>query len=153
MSDQYEQPNSSLSEAEQFLKSLDLPNDDAQDGEAAAATQSSSGQTANASDIMSFLDEITNTTNNYETKEPAVSSKEKTAASDSWMQWGTSFWNQANVAVKTTTDHFSQVAKNTDRAAQLQNRVKGWQAFISGDNVTKLGMSFFTYESFIMIES
>ncbi|KAG2180942.1 hypothetical protein INT43_008522 [Umbelopsis isabellina] len=141
MSNQEDLPNSSLTEAEQFLKSLDLPNDEAEEGEAVTAAESGNAQTANASDIMSFLDEIANTTNDYEAKEPTVSQNEENAASDSWIKWGTSFWNQANEAVKTTTDHLSQVAQNPETTAQLQNHVKGWQAFISGDNVTKLGQS------------
>ncbi|KAG2176553.1 hypothetical protein INT44_007216 [Umbelopsis vinacea] len=126
------EPNSSLSEAEQFLKTLDLPSDEATNADA----EGTHGQSAaNASDIMSFLDEITNTTNHYETTD--TSPKESAPiVSDSWRQWGTSIWNQANEVVKTTSEHINQATSNPDT-----ERGNGWQAFISSNNVAKLGNS------------
>lgn len=138
MTDTAAEANSSLSEAEQFLKTLDLPNDN----ETNADANGTNGQAAaNASDIMSFLDEITNTTNHYEASETDNSQKEPAPIfSDSWRQWGTSIWNQANEVVKTTSEHINQATSNPDTAAKaLQERVGGWQAFISSNNVAKLG--------------
>lgn len=137
--------NSSLSEAEQFLKTLDLPPDEDQaEGPTSGADAGGAGATANASDIMSFLDEIANTTNNtYEPTEteesPTKRDELKPILSDSWRQWGASIWNQANEAVKSTSEQINQATTNPDTAKALQDRVKGLQAFISSDNVTKLG--------------
>lgn len=133
------EPNSSLSEAEQFLKTLDLPNDN--DTNVDANGTHGEAAAANASDIMSFLDEITNTTSHYEASETDNSQKESAPIiSDSWRQWGTSIWNQANEVVKTTSEHINQATSNPDTAAKaLQERVGGWQAFISSNNVAKLG--------------
>jgi hypothetical protein len=131
------EPNSSLTEAEKFLETLDLPNYD----EASTEAGATNGQTAtNASDIMSFLDEITNTTNNFDANETDNGKEEqKPILSDSWRKWGVSIWNQANEAVKTTSEHINQATSNPDTAKALQQRVHGWQTFISSENVAKLG--------------
>lgn len=140
------EPSSSLSEAEQFLKTLDLPNDESSNaGTATGDEPSGSGQAANASDIMSFLDEIANTTSNYDAAEtgvpPPSQSEPKTIISDSWKQWGASIWNQANEAVKSTSEQINQAASNPDTAKAIQSSVKGWQVYLSSDNVAKLGQN------------
>ncbi|OBZ90541.1 Maintenance of telomere capping protein 1 [Choanephora cucurbitarum] len=115
----------SLSEAEKFLESLNLP-------DAQVAGEETENKT-DPNDIMSFLDEISNypPTEEKEQEKPTEKPTEQpkaTTESQSWTSWGNSFWNQASAAVKTTTDQLNRSVVNTDTATKLlESRVKTLQ--------------------------
>ncbi|KAG2200157.1 hypothetical protein INT47_012438 [Mucor saturninus] len=154
---------SSLSEAEEFLESLNLP--DSQNHE---TDESGAGGPADPNDIMSFLDEISN----YPTEETAIEKKEPvtnstpqqatkpvTASSsepkeqktdtltpqeqenndNGWKSWGNSFWSQASAAVKTTTDQINRSVGSDSASKLLESRVKTLQNLVNKENIEKLG--------------
>lgn len=130
---------SSLSEAEKFLESLNLPDSNVQETD----VNSSAATTADPKDIMSFLDEISN-------YPPAIDPKEENKKKDtnqtndtstnSWMSWGNSFWNQASAAVKSTTDQINKSVGGSEVATKLlEDRVKTLQSLVNKENIEKLG--------------
>ena len=127
----------SLSEAEKFLESLNLP-------DAQVAGEETENKT-DPNDIMSFLDEISNypPTEEKEQEKPTEKPTEQpkaTTESQSWTSWGNSFWNQASAAVKTTTDQLNRSVVNTDTATKLlESRVKTLQNLVNKENIEKLG--------------
>ncbi|KAI8355105.1 maintenance of telomere capping protein 1 [Choanephora cucurbitarum] len=127
----------SLSEAEKFLESLNLP-------DAQVAEEETENKT-DPNDIMSFLDEISNyppTEEKEPEKEPEKEQEQPktTTESQSWTSWGNSFWNQASAAVKTTTDQLNRSVVNTDTATKLlESRVKTLQNLVNKENIEKLG--------------
>jgi hypothetical protein len=159
-----EENKSSLSEAEKFLESLNLP--DASQSEATDANETSG---TDPNDIMSFLDEISNyPTANATQDDKAVDEKKKETSSDTtittttamqppqpqqqqqqqaveadtggWKSWGNSFWNQASAAVKTTTDQINRSVASSDTASKLlESRVKSLQSLVNKENIEKLG--------------
>lgn len=160
MSDKIENNKSSLSEAEKFLESLNLP--DAQNQEA-EGTESNTATDPN--DIMSFLDEISNyptednnaatsdenkatqqqntnksTLETSTTEQQNVKGEEQNTSNDGgWKSWGNSFWNQASAAVKTTTEQINR-SVGTDSAKLLESRVKTLQNYVNKENIEKLGI-------------
>ncbi|KAG0174934.1 hypothetical protein DFQ28_003642 [Apophysomyces sp. BC1034] len=128
--------SNSLSEAEKFLESLDLP--DSQPTEANSDTKPS--EAADPNDIMSFLDEISKYPAEEQRKDTSMvtpSEKpvtiEKVSNNDSntgsWMSWGNSLWTQASEAVKTTTEQIT-----SDSAAKmLEDRVKHLQGLLGNE--------------------
>lgn len=162
----------SLSEAEEFLESLNLP--DSQNHE---TDESSTGGPADPNDIMSFLDEISN----YPTEEQTIDKKEtdtnktpqqatNTLATSSaknfeprehkpealtpqeqenndvgWKSWGNSFWSQASAAVKTTTDQINRSVGSDSASKLLESRVKTLQNLVNKENIEKLGIVAFIY--------
>ncbi|KAL0090272.1 hypothetical protein J3Q64DRAFT_1403988 [Phycomyces blakesleeanus] len=147
--------SNSLSEAEKFLESLDLP-------ESGNNEHTASG-TADSTDIMSFLDEIAKYPSESSTipqKEYAKSSSDATQNSqisitepasaptpvsdkqvptDGWMSWGNSLWTQASAAVKTTTEQINQTIANESAAKLLEDRMKHLQGLVNKENIEKLG--------------
>jgi hypothetical protein len=153
---------SSLSEAEKFLESLNLP--DSQNHE---TDENVGGGPTDPNDIMSFLDEISN----YPTEEPTIekdanknpqqaintiatssstnseSKEQKTDAltpqeqdnDNGWKTWGNSFWNQASAAVKTTTDQINRSVGSDSASKLLESRVKTLQNLVNKENIEKLG--------------
>ncbi|CAO3678472.1 unnamed protein product [Rhizopus microsporus] len=130
---------SSLSEAEKFLESLNLPDSNVQETD----VNSSAATTADPKDIMSFLNEISN-------YPPAINPKEENKKKDtnqtndtstnSWMSWGNSFWNQASAAVKSTTDQINKSVGGSEVATKLlEDRVKTLQSLVNKENIEKLG--------------
>lgn len=132
---------SSLSEAEKFLESLNLPDSQPQD----AAGTEKPAPTADHKDIMSFLDEIAQypseqqpaNTETSASKDTAAAPPAEQPASSTWMAWGNSLWNQASAAVKTTTE---QINKSVDSPAAklLEDRVKHLQGLVNKENLGKL---------------
>ncbi|KAF7731944.1 Gamma-tubulin complex component 4 [Apophysomyces ossiformis] len=141
--------SNSLSEAERFLESLDLP--DAQPSETGESTKPTGSTDPN--DIMSFLDEISKYPAEEQRKEPQnvgstekPSAKEKASGNNSgdsgsnsgvggWMSWGNSLWSQASAAVKTTTEQIT-----SDSATRmLEDRVKHLQGLVNKEHIEKLG--------------
>ncbi|KAI7869280.1 maintenance of telomere capping protein 1 [Spinellus fusiger] len=151
--------SNSLSEAEKFLESLDLPETTT---EAHGTTD-----TTDSKDIMSFLDEIaqyppvssteqdtykptsektkdtlTSSGNIYRETEPqttaAAPSAAAPSAADGWVSWGNSLWTQASAAVKTTTEQINLTVA-TDSAKLLEDRVKKIQGLVNKENIEKLG--------------
>lgn len=142
----------SLSEAEEFLESLNLPDAQPQDTDGDAT----SGPT-DPNDIMSFLDEISN----YPTDDSKTSQPDKPAEADTpkqqqqpateqavsaeqandngWKSWGNSFWSQASAAVKTTTDQINRSVTSDSASKLLESRVKTLQSLVNKENIEKLG--------------
>lgn len=159
-----QQTEDSLSEAEKFLESLNLPD---------AQTQETDEQETKTdpSDIMSFLDEISNypteddaaatddkkkDTKLTETKAPTTTTTETPAQPPAqeqqtpqapheqegggWKSWGNSFWSQASAAVKTTTEQINRSVASSDSATKLlESRVKTLQNLVNKENIEKLG--------------
>ncbi|KAI9025016.1 hypothetical protein CLU79DRAFT_93838 [Phycomyces nitens] len=146
--------SNSLSEAEKFLESLDLP-------ESGNNEHTTSG-TADSTDIMSFLDEIAkypseaSTVQQKEyTKSPSDTTKkaqvstpeaagpapgsDKQVPTDGWMSWGNTLWTQASAAVKTTTEQINRTVVNESTAKLLEDRVKHLQGLVNKENIEKLG--------------
>jgi hypothetical protein len=109
--------STSLSEAEKFLESLNLPDSKNQSTDDTTKTD--------PNDIMSFLDEISNLPAEdaekvkqaeiEKMKEAVIKQQQQqqdadagTSAENTWMSWGNNFWNQASAAVKTTTDQINK---------------------------------------------
>lgn len=157
MSDKAKDNSNSLSEAEKFLESLNLP-DNQSTNDANTAT------TSDPNDIMSFLDEISKYPSEEEEKEEKKPSTEKTTVkeqekkqkqqqetlttetpeepkqADGWMSWGNSFWNQASAAVKSTTDQINRsIPSDSATSKLLEERVKMLQGFVNKENMEKLG--------------
>lgn len=163
--------SSSLSEAEKFLESLNLESQ-----EAAHDSSSKPRTSADHKDIMSFLDEIaqypadpseqTTETNKgavveekqqpvgsssaaatQQEQEQAAAAASNTATStSSWAAWGSSLWNQASAAVKTTTEQINRsVAAGSDLPAAklLEDRVKHLQELVNKESLGKIGKIFF----------
>lgn len=142
----------SLSEAEEFLESLNLPDAQPQDTDEDATN----GPT-DPNDIMSFLDEISN----YPTDDSKTSQPDKPAEADTpikqqqpaaekavsaeqandngWKSWGNSFWSQASAAVKTTTDQINRSVTSDSASKLLESRVKTLQSLVNKENIEKLG--------------
>lgn len=155
---------SSLSAAEQFLESLG----DITSAPVAVepADPSSASQPADAKEILSFLDEITNTaTSTTVEEEAAVSSSSSpppplepaittaaaataaaTATAGAWVSWGNSLWSQASQAVKTTTEQIAKTAADPETARRLEERVKGLGNLVNTDNINKIS------ELYILLE-
>jgi hypothetical protein len=149
--------SNSLSEAEKFLESLNLP-DNQSTNDANTAT------TSDPNDLMSFLDEISKYPSEEEEKEEKKPSTEKTTVkeqekkqeqqqetgtteapeepkqADGWMSWGNSVWNQASAAVKSTTDQINRsIPSDSTTSKRLEERVKMLQGFVNKENIEKLG--------------
>lgn len=145
----------SLSEAEEFLESLNLPDAQPQDTDGDAT----SGST-DPNDIMSFLDEISNyPTDDSKTSQPESANKpveadkpkqqqqpvteqatsEEEANDNGWKSWGNSFWSQASAAVKTTTDQINRSVTSDSASKLLESRVKTLQSLVNKENIEKLG--------------
>lgn len=158
---------SSLSEAEEFLESLNLP-----DSQSHETDEGGTAGPTDPNDIMSFLDEISN----YPTEETAIEKKEpinnnapqqaaKTVSASSttnsepkdqkietlapqgqenndngWKSWGNSFWSQASAAVKTTTDQINRSVGSDSATKLLEDRVKTLQNLVNKENIEKLGI-------------
>ncbi|KAI8882776.1 hypothetical protein K501DRAFT_220624 [Backusella circina FSU 941] len=150
MSDKTKDNSHSLSEAEKFLESLNLP--DSQSTHDASTTTSS-----DPNDIMSFLDEISKypaqeeeeeesankkTTENEQkenTEKAQTEPEQQPKQEEGWMSWGNSFWNQASAAVKSTTDQLNRsVAPESTAGKLLEERVKMLQGFVNKENIEKL---------------
>ncbi|KAL9554833.1 hypothetical protein MBANPS3_002634 [Mucor bainieri] len=162
-----QQTENSLSEAEKFLESLNLPD---------AQTQEIDEQETKTdpNDIMSFLDEISNypteddaatDTNKKDTKPaetaPSVTNTTTTTAAavaeqppaqeqqkpqaqaqeqeGGWKSWGNSFWSQASAAVKTTTEQINRSVASDSATKLLESRVKTLQNLVNKENIEKLG--------------
>lgn len=158
--------NNSLSEAEKFLESLNLP-DTSSDQDTRNATTTKPTGTTDRNDIMNFLDEISNyptqeqqgSTSNNETNSTATkattaaapmpslvqaattdaTSEESTGGGGGWMSWGNSLLAQASAAVKTTTDQINRTVQSTDSKNLLEERVKHLQTLVNKDTIEKLG--------------
>ncbi|KAI7854051.1 maintenance of telomere capping protein 1 [Circinella umbellata] len=144
---------SSLSEAEKFLESLNLG--DAQPNES-GNTDTAASSSTDHKDIMSFLDEISQypseeqqsekkkekapaTTTTTTVTENTLSSTEQQASSGGgWMAWGNTLWNQASEAVKTTTEQINRSVESP-AAKLLEDRVKNLQGYVNKENLGKLG--------------
>ncbi|KAG1324616.1 hypothetical protein G6F62_008995 [Rhizopus arrhizus] len=123
---------SSLSEAEKFLESLNLTQKGETDEVAADSTE-----------IMSFLDELSNyppaidissQKEKRKAKKKDVSVQNASSETSSWMSWGNSFWNQASAAVKTTTNQI-----NLSVAGSEKLRVKTLKDLANKENMERLG--------------
>lgn len=123
---------SSLSEAEKFLESLNLT----QKGE-------TDGVPADSTEIMSFLDEISNyppaidissQKEKRKAKKKDMSVQNSSSETSSWMSWGNSFWNQASAAVKTTTNQI-----NLSVAGSEKLRVKTLKDLANKESMERLG--------------
>ncbi|ORX61782.1 hypothetical protein DM01DRAFT_1332361 [Hesseltinella vesiculosa] len=149
--------NSSLMEAEKFLASLELS--DGTSSDQPLANKNPSTTPANSSDLMSFLDEISN----YSSQSPqptsqdtvtspsapasspgahppsSIGASETQSANDggSWMSWGNSLLAQATAAVKNTTDQINRTVQSSD--SLLEDRVKHLQTLVNKDTIEKLG--------------
>ncbi|KAI8082253.1 maintenance of telomere capping protein 1 [Thamnidium elegans] len=147
----------SLSEAEEFLESLNLPDAQPQDTDGDAT----SGPT-DPNDIMSFLDEISNyptddsktsqqpelAKNSAEADKPKQQQQQpvteqatsaEQANDNGWKSWGNSFWSQASAAVKTTTDQINRSVTSDSASKLLESRVKTLQSLVNKENIEKLG--------------
>ncbi|GAN04399.1 conserved hypothetical protein [Mucor ambiguus] len=157
------QSENSLSEAEKFLESLNLPDSQTQE------TDEQETKT-DPNDIMSFLDEISN----YPTEDDAATDNKKrdtkptettpstitveqpaqqytqeqqkpqaqTQAQEQeggWKSWGNSFWSQASAAVKTTTEQINRSVASDSATKLLESRVKTLQNLVNKENIEKLG--------------
>ncbi|KAI9486842.1 MAG: maintenance of telomere capping protein 1 [Benjaminiella poitrasii] len=148
-----EDNKSSLSEAEKFLESLNLPDAHSQ------TTDDNEITKPDPNDIMSFLDEISNypTEDNntaleenkikdsvQSTSSPIKQQQQSSSSNNNeaggWKAWGNSFWSQASAAVKNTTDQINRTVANSDSAAKLlESRVKTIQSLVNKENIEKLG--------------
>jgi hypothetical protein len=160
------QVENSLSEAEKFLESLNLP--DSQNQE----TDEQETKT-DPNDIMSFLDEISNypteddtadekkkETKEQPTKKQSNSqpqpqpqpqpqqqqhqqqqgqSEQQQEQDSGWKSWGNSFWSQASAAVKTTTEQINRSVASDSATKLLESRVKTLQSLVNKENIEKLG--------------
>lgn len=137
--------NSSLSEAEKFLESLNLPD---------AQTQETDVTETDSKDIMSFLDEISNypadDAKTEQKKEPVKQAEPEpksveepqTSNDGGWKSWGNSFWNQASAAVKNTTDQINRSVGSDSASKLLESRVQALQSFVNKENIEKLSKEF-----------
>lgn len=142
--------STSLSEAEKFLESLNLPDSKNQSTDDTTKTD--------PNDIMSFLDEISNLPAEdaekvkqaeiEKMKEAVIKQQQQqqdadagTSAENTWMSWGNNFWNQASAAVKTTTDQINKSVQSESAAKLLESRVKTLQNYVNKENIEKLGMN------------
>ncbi|KAI7905243.1 maintenance of telomere capping protein 1 [Cokeromyces recurvatus] len=134
---------SSLSEAEKFLESLNLPD---------SQTQASNETTeTDPNDIMSFLDEISNyptedTTSEEKlneddvkkgedmtTKKNSIENQHQNEGGGGWKAWSTSFWSQASAAV-------DQLNQSSAAKKILESQVKkSIQNLMNKENIEKLG--------------
>ncbi|KAK4512478.1 uncharacterized protein ATC70_003179 [Mucor velutinosus] len=157
------QTENSLSEAEKFLESLNLPDSQTQE------TDEPETKT-DPNDIMSFLDEISNypteddaaTDDKKKDTKPAETTPSTTAAEKpvqqpaqeqqkplappqaqeqegGWKSWGNSFWSQASAAVKTTTEQINRSVASDSATKLLESRVKTLQNLVNKENIEKLG--------------
>ncbi|RUP20059.1 hypothetical protein BC936DRAFT_139274 [Jimgerdemannia flammicorona] len=150
-------PPSSRSAAEQFLQSIgDITS-------APVATESTDPDAAakpaaDAKEILSFLDEITNTASTTTTTTPIVdnvvvssttvpapplspsstAAAAATAAAGAWVSWGNSLWSQASQAVKTTTEQIAKTAADPETARRLEEKVKGLGNLVNTENINKI---------------
>lgn len=143
--------NSSLSEAEKFLESLNLPDAQAQETDGTAMTETDS------KDIMSFLDEISNYPTEDAKQEPSKQVEEPVKKVEEqkkaeqpvndggWKSWGNSFWNQASAAVKNTTDQINRSVGSDSASKLLESRVKTLQSLVNKENIEKLSKYFLLY--------
>ncbi|KAF1800704.1 maintenance of telomere capping protein 1 [Mucor lusitanicus] len=156
-----QQTENSLSEAEKFLESLNLPDAQAQE------TDEQETKT-DPNDIMSFLDEISNypteddagtddkkkdtkpasiTTAETSAQPPAQEQQKPQAPAPApaqeqeggWKSWGNSFWSQASAAVKTTTEQINRSVASDSATKLLESRVKTLQNLVNKENIEKLG--------------
>ncbi|CAO3638866.1 unnamed protein product [Mucor fragilis] len=157
------QAENSLSEAEKFLESLNLPDSQTQE------TDQQETKT-DPNDIMSFLDEISNyptedddaaadskkkeakpndttpsTATTAETPAPRPTQAQQTPPAQAqeqeggWKSWGNSFWSQASAAVKTTTEQINRSVASDSATKLLESRVKTLQNLVNKENIEKLG--------------
>ncbi|CEP19295.1 hypothetical protein [Parasitella parasitica] len=160
-----QQVENSLSEAEKFLESLNLPDSQSQEADEQETK-------TDPNDIMSFLDEISNypptqdDTAEEKMKQTSKSSQPEETKSQaqaqaqtqtqtqtqheqlppqqqeqesSWKAWGNSFWSQASAAVKTTTEQINRSVASDSATKLLESRVKTLQSLVNKENIEKLG--------------
>ena len=150
---QQEAGESSLSEAEKFLESLNLG--DAQSNDS-GNTDTTAPSSTDHKDIMSFLDEISQypndeqpqqsekkkekapATTNMTTAAEPTSTEQQISGGGGWMAWGNSLWSQASEAVKTTTEQINRSVESP-AAKLLEDRVKNLQDYVNKEKLGKLG--------------
>ncbi|CAO3631289.1 unnamed protein product [Cunninghamella blakesleeana] len=130
--------NNSLSEAEKFLESLNLPNTSSNNN---TTDKDATKQTAaDPNDIMNFLDEISK----YPSEQQQPTDTQKESISEPTPQNknsdnNTNDNNNASAAVKTTTDQINRTVQSAESKALLEDQVKHLQSFVNKDTIEKLG--------------
>lgn len=119
MSDKTENNKSSLSEAEKFLESLNLPDAQTQETEGTETTTAT-----DPNDIMSFLDEISN----YPTEDNAATTATTTTTSTTDETKATQPQQIAdkNVPVTNTNEHQKVKSEEQNTAASSDGGWKSW---------------------------